>query len=190
MPAMTHTSGTTILTLPRRPLTRDDLEAMPDDGRRYELIDGTLVVSPGPVPLHRVVGRLFRLLDDACSLELDVLPGVDVALARDTLLIPDVVVGRVDEMTARELPTAPVLAVEVLSPSTRRIDLLLKRSRLEAAGCPSYWLVDPEEPSLTVLELRKEHYVEVARVAGNEAWTATKPCPVTVVPSALVAPRH
>jgi Uma2 family endonuclease len=58
-------------------------------------------------------------------------------------------IPRRSDLTDRDLPTAPLLAVEVLSASTRRIDLMLKRSRYEAAGCPSYWVVDPGEASLT-----------------------------------------
>lgn len=69
---MTAMPATTTLTLPRGPLTRDDLETMPDDGRRYELIDGVLIVSPVPVRLHqRAVGRLYSLLDRACATELE-----------------------------------------------------------------------------------------------------------------------
>ncbi|MGI8678644.1 MAG: Uma2 family endonuclease [Jatrophihabitans sp.] len=54
-----------------RPFTKTDLETMPDDGRRYELIDGVLIVSPSPIPLHqRVIKRLSRLLDGACPRDL------------------------------------------------------------------------------------------------------------------------
>ena len=58
----------------------------------------------------------------------------DVALDDDTVLIPDVLVARREDLTHRNLPAAPVLAVEVLSPSTRRFDLQLKRDRYEEAG--------------------------------------------------------
>jgi Uma2 family endonuclease len=79
-----------------RPLTCADLDAMPDDGHRYELIDGTLIVSPAPRPLHqRVVTRVWRLLDDARpddSFEVFVAP-LDVILSDDTLLQPDVLVA-------------------------------------------------------------------------------------------------
>ena len=180
---------TTVRTLPSRgPFTRADLELMPDDGHRYELLDGVLLVSPAPRPLHqRAVGNLYLLLRAACPPELEVLfAPLDVVLAEDTVLEPDLLVARRDQFTESELPGPPLLAVEVLSPSTRRIDLLLKRDRLQAAGCPSYWLVDPDEPSITALELVDGRYVEVARVTGAAAWTASAPFPVTVVPDDLV----
>jgi Uma2 family endonuclease len=89
-------------------------------------------------------------------------------------------------MPARVLPTAPLLAVEVHSPSTRRIDLMLKWSRLEAAGCPSYWVVDPDTPSLIVWEMRDGAYAQVAKVTGTESARLTNPYDVTVVPADLI----
>jgi Uma2 family endonuclease len=82
-----------------------------------------------------------------------------------------------------------VLAVEVLSPSTRRIDRLSKLSAYEEAGVGSYWLVDPDPqvPSLHALELTDGRYVEVGCPSGEQAWQAQRPFPVTVVPADLVA---
>ncbi len=178
-----------VTTLPRgRALTRRDLEAMPDDGHRYELIGGTLVGTPAPSRRHqRMSLRLAIVLDAACPTDLEVLTApFDVALADDSILQPDLVVARRSDFTERDLPVAPLLAVEVLSPSTRRIDLMLKRSRYEAAGCPSYWVVDPDEPSLTAWELRDGEYVEVARVLGDEQFTTTAPYPVTITPAQVL----
>jgi Uma2 family endonuclease len=90
------------------------------------------------------------------------------------------------DLEDERLPLVPHLVVEVLSPSTRRVDLLLKRSRYEAAGIPSYWMVDPEKPSLTVLELVEDRYVETARVVDTQAVEVDRPYPLTVVPRALV----
>jgi Uma2 family endonuclease len=178
----------TVTTLPfSGPFTRADLEHMPDDGHRYELLDGTLLVSPAPRLLHqRVVGNLYLLLREACPPELEViLAPFDLVLADDTVLEPDLLVAPRSQFTDRDLPGPPWLAVEVLSPSTRRIDLLLKRDRLQAAGVPSYWLVDPEVPSLTALGLRDGVYREVAVVRGDQEWTAEQPFPVNVRPGAL-----
>lgn len=88
-------------------------------------------------------------------------------------------------MTALNLPAAPLLAVEILSPSTRLIDLNLKKARFEAAGCPSYWVVDPSQPRLTAWELRDGTYVEVADVAGDSSWTSESPHPVRITPAGL-----
>lgn len=72
-----------------RPLTRADLDLVPDDGHRYELLDGVLVVSPSPARRHqRAVLRLARLVDDSLPADLELLVApFDVALADDTVLI-------------------------------------------------------------------------------------------------------
>lgn len=171
------------------PFTVAERDAWPDDGRRHELVDGMLVVTPMPVALHqRVVLRLSILLEGARPTDsVEVFgPSVDVVLADDTVLAPDITVVRVADMTPKNLPAAPLLAVEVLSPSTRRYDLLVKRSRLEEAGCPSYWVVDPNGPALIAWELRDGGYVEVANIRGEEEFAATLPYPVTVSPARLV----
>ncbi|GAB4076190.1 Uma2 family endonuclease [Nostocoides australiense] len=177
-------------TLPRsRPLTAADLETMPDDGHRYELIDGVLVVTPAPATRHqRASFRLGVALLAGLPEGYEILHApFDVLLAEDTVLQPDVLVMRRADLTERNLPTAPLLAVEILSPSTRRIDLLLKRSRLEAAGCPSYWVVDPDVPSILAWDLRDGAYAEVGQATGEETVTLDLPYSVTIRPADLVA---
>jgi Uma2 family endonuclease len=80
----------------------------------------------------------------------------------------------------------PVLVVEVLSPSTSATDRTSKRLVFEQGGIPSYWLVDPLTPSLTVLELRDGSYVEAAVVTGAERYRASLPFTVSVVPADLL----
>lgn len=179
-----------VTTLPfGRPLTRADLDELPDDdGHRYELIDGVLIVSPSPqLPHQDMVGNLYLLLRAGCPPHLKVvLAPFRVALADDTEVQPDLMVSPREQFTRKELPGAPLLAIEVLSPSTRRIDLLLKRDRLQSAGAASYWLVDPDEPSVTVLELADGAYVEVARASGGEAVEVQRPFPLRLVPAYLL----
>jgi Uma2 family endonuclease len=165
------------------------LETTPDDGLRYELIDGVLVVTPSPGLHHQVVvSELLVLLYGAATEGCRVLVApFDVALDAATVVIPDVLVARRSDLTAKNLPASPLLAVEVLSPSTRRIDRTRKFEKYQRAGIPSYWIVDPLVPSLVAWELRDGAYVRVAEVSGEEAFAATEPFPVTVVPAALVA---
>jgi Uma2 family endonuclease len=181
----------TVPTFPSgRPLTWADLEAMPDDGHRFELVDGVLLMSPSPRPLHqRAVARLLAALTPGCPRELEVLPApVDVVLAEDTVLIPDVVVGLRSEFTEHGLMGPPVLAVEVLSPSTRLIDIELKRARLQEARCPHYWIVDPGVPALRCLTLTPDGYVETHSVHGAEFVELDQPYPVRISPASLVTP--
>jgi Uma2 family endonuclease len=183
---------TAVIDMPlMRPLTAADLADRPDDGHRYELLDGVLIVTPAPSMRHQDAAfGLARLLHAACPPELIVLMApFDITLADDTVLQPDVLVFVRKQGTTRQLPGAPLLAVEVLSPSTRRFDLHLKRSRYEAAGTPAYWVLDPgKPPALTAWELRAGEYVEVASVSGPEEFAAQVPFAVTVVPDDLVDP--
>jgi Uma2 family endonuclease len=180
---------TLVSTLPQsRPLTRDDLETMPDDGHRYELLDGILIVSPAPRPRHQeAVASLLVVLRQAAPRDLLVLTApLDVALTNDTVLQPDVLVARRSDFSERDLPTAPLLAIEVLSPHTRRFDLLLKRDRLQTAGCPSYWVVDVDEPSIIAWQLVDGVYVEVGRAAGSQRIQLSQPFEVAFSPAELV----
>lgn len=186
----------TLLELPRgAPLTADQLDAMfahlpggvPDDGRRYELLDGVLHVSPAPTWAHQeVVGAVYRLLHAATPLHVrTILSPFDVRLAADTQFQPDVLVARYADMRPERLPAAPLLVVEVHSPSTALHDLSLKRAAYERHGVASYWLVDPAVPSVTVLELRDGRYREVATVAGDDVLEVRQPFPVRLVPADL-----
>ncbi len=180
---------TSVTALPfSRPLTRADLVDVPDDGHRYELLDGVLLVSPGPRWPHQdVLGNLYVLLKLACPAGLAVgLAPFAVAFADDTELQPDMFVARRTDITEHDLPVAPLLCVEVLSPSTRRFDLLLKRDRYQEAGVPSYWLVDPDEPAITVLDLHDGVYEQVAVVRAGEEHRVALPFMVRLAPSELV----
>ena len=103
---------------------------MPDDGRRYELVDGTLIVTPAPSRRHQqALLRLTLLLAEGCAEHLElVFAPFDVTLAEDTVLQPDLLIAPKDHFTERDLPSAPLLVVEILSPSTRHIDLSLKHA--------------------------------------------------------------
>jgi Uma2 family endonuclease len=79
-----------------------------------------------------------------------------------------------------------ILAVEVLSPSSRRKDAIYKRSKYEDEGVASYWIVDPEAPSVLALELVNGRYEIVGEALGDEPVTLQKPFPVTIVPSSLI----
>lgn len=169
------------------PWTVADRNALPDDGKRYEVIDGVLFVNAAPRPAHQgVLVSLAMVLRDAAPehLKVHVAP-LDVVLADDTVVEPDVLVAPASAFSELNLPAPPLLAVEVLSPSTRRVDLQVKKERYERAGVTSYWIVDADTLELAVHELEASRCVEVARVAADETWTAALPFPVTITPRDL-----
>lgn len=172
-----------------RPFTTDDLDATPEDGRRYELIDGQLLVSPAPGWPHQEVGfALGVLLRAACPREMRVLVApFGVRPDRHNELQPDVLVARYTDLTVKNLPVAPLLAVEVISPSSRLVDANLKKAAYARLGVASFWLIDPDvqRPQLTAFELAGDGYRQIAQVSGAEPFAATEPFPVTVVPAEL-----
>lgn len=167
----------------------DDLEAMPDDGNRYELIDGMLLVSPAPSMRHqRMLLLLAIVLENACPDGMLVLPApFAVRPSKTTELQPDVLVAREADLTEKLLPVGPVLAVEVFSPSSVINDLNNKKAAYERMGVASYWVVDPQQPGMIVFELDDDgRYQQVAEVNGEEVFEAVRPYPVRIVPVELL----
>ncbi len=169
------------------PFTVEELDRLPDDGRRYELLDGVLVVSPRPTTVHQFTAfRLAKILDDACPEDLCVMlePAVQLT-ATTTEFAPDLVVVPVDEVGGAKFVRPPLLVVEIRSPSTAIIDLNRKKSAYERFGVPSYWIVDPAQPEMTVFELRDGRYVTVAVTSAR--LTVERPFPVTISPAQLTS---
>ncbi|MDT7786534.1 MAG: hypothetical protein QOF58_4953 [Pseudonocardiales bacterium] len=172
-----------------RPFTVEDLEGMPDDGNRYELIDGTLLVSPAPGFRHqKIVAMLVVTLHPICPSGLHVLPAPFAVRPSPTLEVrPDLLVCRDSDLTEKLLPVAPLLAVEILSPSTALIDLNTKKAVYERMGVPTYWIIDPEVPALTVFEFGTDGlYEQTAVVKADEVFEATAPFPVRFSPAELL----
>lgn len=129
--------------------TRDRVLELPDDGNRYELFDGSLVVTPSPSAPHQGVIALLlerlgpylvahgigRLMTSPADLKLD---GNQVAQP-DIFVLP----GRTLPRTWGAAPL-PLLAIEVSSSSSARYDRSLKRRYYQRAGVPEFWVVDPD----------------------------------------------
>ncbi len=167
-----------------------DLAGTPDDGLRYELVDGVLLVSPAPTNRHQiVVGELYLLLRAACPPDLRVmLAPTDYQPTDRRSLQPDLLVARRTDVGDAPISAPLLLAVEVLSPSTRSVDLLLKRGVYAESGVAAYWLVDPSVPSVRALRLVDGAYVEVGTAEGDRALELEEPFAVRVVPRDLLDP--
>lgn len=183
---------TTMQEMPRvvEAWTVDDLDGLPeDDGLRYELIDGALVVSPSPRPKHQRVSReLFLVLHGACppGLELFFAP-LDWQPDQWNSLEPDLLVVAKDDVVEGPLTRPLRLAVEILSPSSRLRDTKLKYAKYAEGGVASYWIVDPDGgPSIVAYDLVDGEYVEVARGSGDDEVRLERPYPVTVRPAGLL----
>lgn len=151
----------------RRPggYTLDDYYALPDE-RRVELIDGVFYDMAAPAIIHqKILGELFILFRECmdrhegkCEVYLS---PCDVRLDRDgrTMVQPDLlVVCEEYDIGARAFDGAPDLTLEILSPSTRSKDMLLKLHKYSNAGVREYWIVDPDQKTVLVYDLEHENY--------------------------------
>src|SRR5579875_1723370 len=176
-------------TVLNRALDLEDLWATPDDGNRYEVLDGAIVMTPPPDTDHQnVVLRLAVLLDAVARPRgLRVLPApVAWRIGPGQVPEPDLIVVSPESIAKRAVQGRPLLVVEVLSPYGRGRDLHEKRRVYAEGGAAWYWVVDPAEPSLTVLRLAGDSYEDQGRVTGPVAYESEEPFPVRVVPAELL----
>ncbi|MGH2559091.1 MAG: Uma2 family endonuclease [Thermomicrobiales bacterium] len=171
-----------------RPLTHADLAQFPDDGKRYEIIDGELYVAAAPAQEHQEFSKhLFRLVDgpvEATGWGKVYYAPVDVEFAEHDTVQPDLLVIRRDRMHLYRGNTffgAPDIVIEILSPSNRSYDEFAKARLYAANGVLEYWVADPMTPDFRLMALRDGQYVPVEPDANGLLHS-------TVVPGLAVDP--
>ncbi len=147
-----------------RSLTQRDLDHTPDDGNRYELIDGVLHVTPFPTTAHQQVQtELLRVLANHVGqhgLGRVFAAGLKVVLDDPTGVGPDIVfiaTARLGGLKADGYYGAPDLLIEILS-SKPALDLVVKKDKYARAGVPHYWIVDPDKKRLSAFVFSKGRY--------------------------------
>jgi len=155
-------------------LTYADYTALPDDGRRYELHEGELSVTPAPGTRHqRVKANLFVMLfHHVRSRGLgDLLDApTDCILSDTTVVQPDILfveAAHASRVSERAIEGAPTLAIEILSPSTEHIDRRRKLHLYARHGVAYYWIVDPVARTINANALEDGTYKMSARLAGE-----------------------
>ena len=160
-------------------LTYEDYVELPNDGKRYEILDGELSVTPVPSIKHQIAsGNLFMLvrqyLDDN-QLGTILFAPVDLILESSSVLQPDLLfVAKAHRsiITDRAIEGAPDLVVEILSPTTSRIDRVTKAQIYARHQVPAYWIVDPDQETVEVYLLNVDSYRLEVTLQGE------KPAPV------------
>jgi Uma2 family endonuclease len=173
-------------------LTYEDYAALPNDGRRYEIHDGELSVTPAPGTRHQ---RILRELHDvvhhhvkARSLGEVFFAPVAVILANKTVVEPDLVYldpARAGLVAERGIEGAPMLVVEVISPSTPKIDRNTKFQLYARYRVPYYWIVDPDARTIEAYELDGAGYRLVTRAHGTDAVSLPPFPDLALVPESL-----
>lgn len=193
---------TELIETPRHRLTVEEWDAIPetDASKRYELVDGVVVVMASALALHQLaVLRLANVLNERLPAELMALPGGEVGIDLRypaTVRVPDIVVvptERVRTNPRRFDPQDVTLAVEVVSPSGRRTDRVTKLAEYERAGIASYWIVDLDADGadrFVAYDLDgggtgAARYVESVR--GSGAVKVSRPVPMVIDLDSMMA---
>jgi Uma2 family endonuclease len=163
--------------------------ALPEDGHRYEIVDGVLYMSPSPSDAHQNVSVwLSHYL--VIHVKLAGLGQVraapfDVELAPHTIVQPDIMVilnEHLSRITSTCIKGAPDLVVEILSPGTASYDRTGKQRAYAQAHVMEYWLVDPDEETIEVLNLVGETYQQMIRFRGDDALISQVVSTIAEVP--------
>ena len=156
-------------------LTYADYAALPDDGKRYEILDGELFVTPAPAPQHQMIlANLVSVLGDHVrqrGLGRVLFAPLDVIFADSSIAQPDAIYldnTRMSLISRRGIEGGPNLLVEVLSPSTARTDRNVKFALYARYGVDFYWIVDPEARVLEAYRREGSAYVLAMRASGSE----------------------
>jgi Uma2 family endonuclease len=164
-------------------LTYEDFLSFPDDGLRHELINGEHYVTPAPVIMHqRLLSRLYLQLGNSLAQEPIAecfFAPCDVVLSFHDVVEPDLLVvlrGQAEIVTEKNVQGAPAIAVEVISPGTRRRDERLKRDLYERAGVREYWIVYPDRGVVRVCRRAENGTFETAvELSAAMAESLTSP---------------
>jgi Uma2 family endonuclease len=155
--------------------TYDDYAAMPEDGKRYQIVDGVLFMSPAPNRWHQEsVGEIFASLRDhvkQAKLGRVYIAPFDVELNPKTVVQPDVLVllaTHLERISDKRIIGAPDLVVEVASPGTTGFDRRQKQDAYAHAGVPEYWIVDPASHTLELLILEDAAYRSLGIFQGQQ----------------------
>ena|ERR1700730_11738424 len=154
--------------------TFNDYAALPDDGKRYEIVDGVLYMSPSPSGSHqRIVGRFhYYLLTyvEFIGSGLVFQAPFDVQLAPERVFQPDVFVllnSSLDKYTEGCIIGAPDLVIEVASPGTAIFDRHEKLEAYARSGVPEYWIAEPGTKTIEVLALHAGRYRSLGIFRGQ-----------------------
>lgn len=160
-------------------LTYEDYVQLPNDGKRYEILEGELAVTPAPSTKHQVASaNLFkcvsRYIDDNNLGRLLYAP-IDLILEPTSVLQPDLVFisnSRQNIVTARAIEGVPDLVIEILSPTTSRTDRVTKAQLYARHKVPGYWIIDPDQEALEIYLLDVEGYRLAATLHGDKPASA------------------
>jgi len=160
---------------PQGSWTYEDYAALPDDGNRYEIVNGVLIMAPSPSPEHQgiviEIVSYLRIHVKLAGLGRVFTAPLDVDLGPKNVLQPDIVVmlnNHLDRVQEKKIVGAPDLVVEIASPSTAAYDRLTKYEKYAHAGITEYWIVKPTRRTVEVLVLEGTEYRSLGIFRGEQ----------------------
>ncbi len=157
-----------------------DYRLLPDDGLRYEVIDGELIVTPSPSTIHQTISKrihlAFMLQIEQAGRGLVFYAPLDLIFSETRFVQPDLLVVAAENrhiVTERGIEGPPDLVAEILSPATERNDRQLKSKIYGAEGVKEYWIVDPTAHVVEVYVLAELGYSLHARYGIGESVAST-----------------
>lgn len=181
---------TTILPLENRIWTESEYLAIGETPERIELFDGSLHVSPSPLPIHQHISfTLAQILSPpAKERGLRVFEAINLRIGLNRIAIPDLVITRKIGLWELVVDSSDVLlACEILSPSNPAADRVIKMHYYAQAGIPWYLIIDPRTGTLHLQRLDGDKYLEHATGTPGEPLQMTEPVTLTIEPADLVS---
>jgi Uma2 family endonuclease len=157
-------------------LTYEDYACLPEDGNRYEVIAGTIETTPTPSPRHQdISGNLQFKLKEALASKGKILAApCDLILGEHDIVQPDLIYVSAEKkhiIGKQNIQGVPDLLIEILSPSTRRRDVLIKSRLYAKHGVPHYWIVDPDLNRIETFALNDDVYALTRTFNAPETMT-------------------
>ncbi len=175
-------------------LTYKEYEALPADGRRYEIHEGELSATAAPSPRHQIISRNLSLVlhahVTAKGIGEVIYAPLDVILSNTSIVQPDIVYldrARVGTISQRGIEGPPTLVAEVVSPATTLIDRSTKHQLYARHGVPFFWLVDPEGRTVEAFVLGPQGYSLAVRAFGSEPVSPPPFPDINLIPASLWA---
>ena len=168
----------------RARITAAEFLLLPDDGKRHELIDGVHYVTPSPNLFHQeLLGRLHLAIGNFLAKRRHLgrvfVSRLDVVMSEYDVVEPDLLFVAGDQqhiLTEQNVQGAPALAIEILSPGTRKRDEGIKRRLFDEKGVREYWIVDPKNSSVSVYRRAGDGtFPRVAELDAASAEALTTP---------------
>jgi Uma2 family endonuclease len=159
--------------------TYSDYRLLPDNGKRYEILEGELLMSPSPNTKHQIVllniAAILKSFVERNNLGQIFIAAYDIVLSKYDVVQPDIIFvsnKNKEIIKATHIEGVPDLVIEIISPGGAQRDRIIKRKIYALHGVQEYWLVQPEKEKVQVLRLEKGDFKRIAELNSEDVLTS------------------